>query len=693
MKKLLEATGSRNDDPRGHARAVLIGNPNVGKSAIFWRLTGLPSEECNVPGSSVAASVAPIREGARGTWQLARRVVTWLKDLGASRAGDGAPGSPLRRKRTGTSLVDTPGAASIFALGEDEMALRDLLLGRPDVVVFIADAKNLRRSLALFLQVVAFGYRTVFDLNMMDEAENLGLRIDVAELGRRLGCPCTTSVAIEGHGMRRLAGALERACSPACTMTYQPPIEQAMEEIASLVRGASVPSRAFGTMLLARDRRCLEIVEEEFGPGTRRAVLAIVDRLEAHYGAPLDVVMTEQVYAAAEELASGVVDRRPRRTAMSERVGHLVQSPATGVPIALLITVAMYFWVGWLGAGLVVDTLEHRVFDGWLIPMVARVVGRLPGAFVRGALMDPDFGLFPTGLFLAFGVVLPVLFFFFLFFAVLEDSGYLPRLSILLDRVLRVVGLNGKGVLPLVMGFSCVTMAVITTRMLDTKKERLIATFLLILGVPCAPLLSVQVLILRDMSWTAPVTVYGLIFLQILVAGMLANRVLGGRLPDFIMEVPRMRAPKPGVVLARTWRRSVQFMREAVPIFMLASFIMFLLDWVGGLEVVEAFARPVVGHLLGLPDKAVQVLIKTIIRRENGAAELHLVRASFDSVQMVVTLLVMTFLVPCLNAVIVIIKEHGLKSALAIIAGVMVYCVMVGALVNAVCRAFGIAFA
>jgi len=316
----------------------------------------------------------------------------------------------------------------------------------------------------------------------------------------------------------------------------------------------------------------------------------------------------------------------------------------------------------------------------------------VPWPLLREALLDPDFGLLPTGLFLAFGLVMPVLFFFYLAFAVLQRSGYLARLTVLLDRLLRRVGLNGKGVLPLAMGLSCVTMALITTRMLERRRERLIASFLLLLGMPCAPLLAVMVVILRDMPWSAAVFVAGVLAAQVVVAGVLANRLLPGRVSPFILELPPLRLPDPLTVLAETVRATWAFMREAVPLFLIASLALFTADRLGGLALLERLAHPVTHGLLGLPDEAVQVLVKTLIRRENGATELLLVRDAFDGRQMVVALLVIVGLTPCVNSVLVLLKEQGPVRTAALVAAVTAWTLAMNAVLVRLCALLGLSF-
>jgi ferrous iron transport protein B len=291
-------------------------------------------------------------------------------------------------------------------------------------------------------------------------------------------------------------------------------------------------------------------------------------------------------------------------------------------------------------------------------------------------------------------VVLPVLLTFYLFFGVLEDSGYMPRLSILLDRLFRKMGMNGKGVLPLIMGFSCITMAILTTRMLDTKKEKIIATLLLIMGIPCAPLLAVMFVVFSKVHWSAMFIVFGIIALQILIVGMIANRLVPGRRGDFIIEVPPIRIPGILLVLRRAFLRTYHFMVEAVPVFLGATAILFVFDRLGGLDLVRYMARPVVSGLLGLPEQGTEVLIMTVIRREAGAALLDQFHGHgfFNGAQTVVTLLVMTFLMPCVNAIIVIIKERGVRTALSIMAFVIPYAVLVGTVINLIFRLLNVTF-
>ena len=211
------------------------------------------------------------------------------------------------------------------------------------------------------------------------------------------------------------------------------------------------------------------------------------------------------------------------------RFGLWAQQLSTGIPIALAILVAMYLFVGLFGAIYLVDLLNNKIFTGILTPLFEAIVEPIPSAFVRSALVDPDFGVLTTGLFLAFGIVMPVMLCFYLFFGVLEESGYLPRFSVLLQRLMKRIGLNGKGVIPLVMGFSCVTMALLTTRMLDSRKQRLIASLLLILVLPCAPLLAVMLVILAKMPWYASVFVFGFLLLQTMVVGSAGRQGHPGR--------------------------------------------------------------------------------------------------------------------------------------------------------------------
>jgi len=297
-----------------------------------------------------------------------------------------------------------------------------------------------------------------------------------------------------------------------------------------------------------------------------------------------------------------------------------------------------------------------------------------------------------TGLFLAFGIVMPVMLCFYLFFGVLEESGYLPRFSVLLHRLMKRIGLNGKGVIPLVMGFSCVTMALLTTRMLDSRKERLIASLLLTLALPCAPLIAVMLIILARMPWYASAFVFGFLLLQTVLVGVLADRFISGGHAELMLELPPMRAPRLRSILVTTWRRTWAFMKEAVPLFLLASFLVFIFHYVGGLRLLEDATRPLMNGLLGLPESSVRVFMKTIIRREAGAVELDLLSADFSNLQLVVTLLAMTLLIPCVNTMVVLFKERGARVAGAILAGVFVYALLGGGLVNHACRALGITF-
>ncbi len=597
------------------------------------------------------------------------------------------------RSPDGTRIIDAPGIHSVFSRSEDGVLCRRLLLsGELDTILQVLDAKNLRRSLVIALQLAEFEIPAVFALNMVDMAQARGIEVSADALEGQLGAPVLPTVALERRGVGELPALLGKAQLPRRMVTFSGPIEDTLGLLSQLLSDAAIPARALAILLVTGASAARQYVEDHFGGGMVDQVDHLVSSLQRDVGRPLDVVVTERYAATADRIVRQSQQVHQRSPLFMTRLGLWSQQLSTGIPLALAILFAMYLFVGSFGAIYLVDLLNNKIFAGILIPLFEDIVAPIPSAFVRDALVDPDFGVLTTGLFLAFGIVMPVMLCFYLFFGLLEESGYLPRFSVLLHRLMRRIGLNGKGVIPLVMGFSCVTMALLTTRMLDSHKERLIASLLLTLALPCAPLIAVMLIILARMPWYASAFVFGFLLLQTIVVGMLADRFISGGHAELMLELPPMRAPGIRSILVTSWRRTWAFMKEAVPLFLLAAFLVFVFDYVGGLRLLEDATRPLMNGLLGLPESSVRVFMKTIIRREAGAVELDLLRADFTNLQLVVALVTMTLLIPCVNTVVVLVKERGTRVAGAILAGVFVYALLGGGLVNHACRALGITF-
>ena len=640
--------------------ALLVGCLNIGKTTLFNRVCGKRLKVSNYPGTSISIG--------RGTF---------------SEAGEEF------------HLIDTPGMECMMPESEDEKITRDILLDeQPDIIVQVADGKNLRKSLLLMLQLADYGMPLVFDINMMDEVRQRGIRIDTERLASLLGVPVTETVATEGEGVGSFRKALAGGKSPHLAVSYPPKVESAISTIAGLLEDSDLPARAAGVALLTGDEDVKRSVAAKCGEDTFKQIQTIASGVQSAFNRPLSAVILEARLRAVDEVLSEVQSISPPvRPPFSEKIGEWSRRPLTGIPIAAVVVVLMYFFVGVFGAQTLVGAFEGVLFGEWITPATEKLLSWIPSQFVVDAFVG-EFGLVSVGLTLAFGVVVPVLATFFLAFGILEDSGYLPRLSVLLDRVLRKIGLNGKGILPLVLGFSCITMAILTTRMLETKRERFIATLLLVLGLPCAPLLAVMLVLLADMSIWASVTVFGVILTQIMIIGFILAKFLPGRRSDFILELPPIRIPKLLSLIKKTMWRVWWFIKEAVPLFLLASFILFVLERVGTLALLERAGKPVMTGFLGLPAESIQVVIMTLIRRESGAALLKEFSDSglFGGVEVVVCLLVLTFLSPCVNAILVMIKERGLRGSLAIMAFVTPYALVVGAAVNWICRAFDVSF-
>jgi len=365
-----------------------------------------------------------------------------------------------------------------------------------------------------------------------------------------------------------------------------------------------------------------------------------------------------------------------------------------GIPVLLGVLLLAYGFVGVFGAGYLVDLLEKSFFEGWVVPAVTAVLDRfVPSAFLRDFLVGP-YGMISMALSYAVAIVLPIVGTFFLGFGILEDSGYLPRLAVMVDRVFKKIGCNGKAVLPMILGLGCDTMATLTTRILETRKERVIVTLLLALGIPCSAQLGVILGMLSDVGPVATVTWVALMAGIILAVGFLAAKIIPGESSDFILEIPPIRWPQLGNLVVKTMARIEWYLREAVPLFLVGTLILFIADRMGWLLRIQVAAEPLIVHMLDLPPKATEAFLIGFLRRDYGAAGLFSMAKAgmLSNLQVMVSLVTITLFIPCLANLLVIVKEHGGKVAAGMALFIFPFALLVGAAVNFLARWAGISF-
>ncbi len=336
--------------------------------------------------------------------------------------------------------------------------------------------------------------------------------------------------------------------------------------------------------------------------------------------------------------------------------------------------------------------IEAHLWSGAINPALhAFLMAWVPWEAPRDFLVGP-YGLITMGVTYAIAIVLPIVATFFFAFSILEDSGYLPRLAIMVNRAFRVMGLNGKAVLPMVLGLGCDTMATLTTRILETRKERTIVILLLALGVPCSAQLGVIVALLASLSWKATLVWSSVLTGVILLVGFLSSRVLRGSISDFIMEVPPIRMPALGNIAAKTIARVEWYLKEAVPLFLIGTLVLWAADQVHLLGVLERAVSPVVTGVLGLPAQASEAFLIGFLRRDFGSAGLYRLAdaGAIDPVQTVVALVTMTLFIPCIANFLMIVKEKGWKVGLMIAGFIFPFAVLVGGALNLALHASGI---
>jgi len=619
----------------GAKKVVLVGNPNVGKSVLFNALTGAYVTVSNYPGTSV--------EVARGAAEIAGERF---------------------------EIIDTPGMYSLLPITEEERVARRILLeDAPDMVIHVVDARNLERMLAMTIQLLEAGLPVILVVNIMDEAERLGIRIDIPLLSTRLGIPVVGAAIAKKRGLSELQEIISGyRCSAYPVPEYSRRLENDIAEITALFQSRfSLSPKAVALLLLQRDEDMTARVQAREGKGFVALEAKIREKIYARRESfHLDLSLERR--KIAEKLLAGVF-RVPdkRKTTFGEKLSRWAVRPLTGVPLLLIVLYyGLYQFVGVFGAGTLVDLLEKRLFEGRFNPWISDIVkGAVPWPVIQ-ELFVGEYGVITLGLRYAIGIILPIVSTFFLFFSILEDSGYFPRLALLVDRLFKKIGLSGRAVIPMVLGFGCDTMATMVTRTLETVRERIIATLLLSLSIPCSAQRGV-IMALLSQSRGALLVWFICLLLIFLAVGLLAARVIPGETPMFYMELPPMRLPQLSNILTKTYSRMQWYFLEILPLFILASILLWIGKITHGFEKLSDWVQPVMAAL-GLPREAAVAFIFGFFRRDYGAAGLYDLQTSglLNPRQVTVAAVTLTLFIPCIAQFLIIKKERGTWVAVAI---------------------------
>jgi len=606
----------------GSARKMLlIGQPNVGKSLLFTRLTHRYATVSNYPGTTVEITSA-------------------IADF------DGE----LRE------VVDTPGTNTLAPQSHEERVTRDLLLATDSAdVVQVGDMGNLRRTLLLSLQLSEHQVPFTLCLNMSDEPH--AQFVDTTLLEEILGTPVVATSALRRWNIEKLKRHALRPGKPRLALKYSATVEDAIASL-QMSRGDALATICGGDEKLA----------------------------------PLAAEIATARLRVVDEILTKVTDVGRASARPNHAIGALCMHRIWGWPILGLVLYLAWLFVGKLGAGIFVDFFENTLFGRFINPWMTTLINAIiPIKFIRDLFVG-QYGVITMALTYAIAIILPVVVTFFTLFGILEDSGYLPRLAVMLHRMFRRMGLNGKAVLPMVLGLGCDTMATLTTRILETTKERVIVTILLALGVPCSAQLGVIMAMLGRLSLTATILWLSVTVATIFLVGYLASKIVRGDSGEFIIELPPMRVPRASNIAIKVLARTEWYLKEAVPLFIVGTLLLYILDATHMLTIIQRGLSPIVVGALGLPAQASNAFVIGFLRRDYGAAGLYAMQraGAMTANQTVIALTVITLFIPCVANFLVMVRERGTRVALAIAGFIIIYAFGFGALMHAAFQYFGV---
>lgn len=644
-------------------KVVLVGNPNVGKSCVFNFLSGMYVDVSNFPGTTVA---------------LTKCVYD------------------------GKEIYDTPGIYGVSSFNEEERVARDIIL-KSDIVINVINALNLERDLFLTLQLIDMGKRVIVLLNFNDELKKHKIKIETQKFSDLLGVEVIPTSAVSNEGLDKIKSAINNARVGVR--------QESVENLIATLKPYSIP-RDEALLILEGDEEIAKKNNIEPGSSHEREILYIGRRVRV------------------SEIVDQVEHEDSKKGELVNLLGRITLNPLTGIPFLLGILFIVYLFVGDLVSQRVVDFTENTIGVGIFEYNVKSFVANYTSTEISVSIEDDNENVideklfsFPEGMdkkpalkksfndfskspgavstfvferplarlfFGEFGVVtmtityllfllLPLVIAFFIVMAILEDTGYLPRLATMLDRAFNKIGLNGKAVIPIMLGFGCITMANITTRMLGTERERSIVTAILQFVIPCSAQLAVIAALLSGTGLNALLLYVFVIGSVLIILSTVLNKLLAGESSPLLLDLPIMRLPRLDNLLKKTFYRSWGFMKEAGVWFFVGALGVGILDITGLLIVWQNALEPFTTMWLKLPKEAANAFVMGIVRRDFGAAGLfHL---ELSAMQKTVAIITITLFVPCIASFVVMLKERGVKEGMLIWAGTWISAFLIGGIV------------
>lgn len=572
-------------------KIVLAGNPNVGKSVVFNRLTGVRVISSNYPGTTVEYSTGHIHIDNEHA-----------------------------------DIIDLPGTYSLEASSPAEKVAVDLLKDLKDehedkggiTIINVIDSTNLERNILLTLQLLELKIPMVISLNFWDEARHHGIMINPEKLSELLGVPVVPTIAISGEGIKALVESLKDAA--VSNFEFVP--EKKWEEIGKIIESVQKVTHKHHTFL--------------------------------------------------------------------ERLGEFSIHPLTGLPMALIILFISFEVLRFIGEGIIayiMDPLFEILWKPVMTMLSDRIISVpflhqiLIGDLIQGEIdFGLSFGILTTGLYVPLAAVLPYVLAFYLLLSVMEDTGYLPRLAILLDRVMHKVGLHGLSVVPMLLGFGCNVPGVLASRILETKRERFIAMTLTAITIPCMAQIAMIIGLIGKFGFKGIALVFLVLFILWLILGVLMNRFVKGESPEIFLEIPPYRLPHFGTLMKKLWMRIKGFLGEAIPYVLLGVFIVNVLYSFGVIQFIGRIFEPAIKFLFGLPGEAVGAMIVGFLRKDVAVG--MLAPLGLDFKQTVIASVILTIYFPCVATFIVLIKELGVWGMIKAAGIMLCTTAMIGGLLN-----------